>query len=305
MPRVVRPMLASLASAPFHIAGWSYEEKYDGYRIIAFKDGRSVRLVTRNLIDRTASFPEIADAIAKLPAKQLVLDGEVVIFDADGVSRFQLLQRHGQSEARAVYVAFDCLYARGEDLRGEPLTERRAALAREMPARSTLVKRSRSLGTNGLKAFDRAKREGLEGLIAKCEVSTYREGARTDQWRKVKVRREDEFVIGGFTAPGGSRQGFGALLVGAFDAKGALHYAGKVGTGYSDQTLATLMATMKPLVRRESPFAERVKERFVTWLSPKLVGQFAYTEITDDGMLRHPVFLGLREDKKAKSVRMP
>jgi bifunctional non-homologous end joining protein LigD len=231
----------------------------------------------------------------------------VVIFDAGGVSRFQLLQRRGLGEAMSapVYVAFDCVFARGRDLRGRPLSERREVLAKEIPARSGVLRRSRLLAANGMKAFERAKREGLEGLIAKRDASVYREGARSDQWLKVKVRREDEFVIAGFTAPRGQRRGFGALLLGVFDAKGELRFVGKVGTGYSERTIEMLMARLQPLVRANSPFAERVRERFVTWVEPELVAQIAYAEFTHDGKVRAPVFLGLRDDKRARTLRLP
>jgi bifunctional non-homologous end joining protein LigD len=307
LPKRLRPMLATPIDAPFHRRGWSYEEKYDGYRIVAFKEGRRVRLVTRNEKDRTGDFPDIAAAVAKLTAPTLVLDGEVVIFDDEGVSRFQLLQRRGIGEPTSapVYVVFDCVFARGDDLRNRPLSARREALEREVPARSKWLRRARCLAKNGMKAFERARREHLEGLIAKCDASVYREGVRSDQWLKVKVRREDEFVIGGYTAPRGHRQGFGALLVGVFDDKGALRYAGKVGTGYSERTIASLMARFPPLLRAQSPFAERVREKWVTWLEPRLVAQVAYAEFTADGKVRQSAFLGLRDDKRAREVRRP
>ena len=290
---------------PFHRPGWVYEEKYDGYRIIAYKSGADVKLVTRNLKDRTPEFGNIARAIAKLRAPTLILDGEVAILDDGGVSRFQLLQRRGVDPAVAdpVFVAFDCLYARGHDLREMPLADRRLVLQAEVNARAPL-KISRRLAANGLRAFEKAKASGLEGLIAKDSQSVYVAGTRSDRWRKVKFRPEDEFVIGGFTAPQGARDHFGALLVGAYEG-GKLRYAGKVGTGYSDRVLTDLIAQFRPLLRDTSPFADPVRERNVTWLEPRLVGQFAYTEITRDRLLRQPSFLGLRTDKAPRDVRWP
>jgi bifunctional non-homologous end joining protein LigD len=310
VPFRVRPMLATLVAAPFHLPGWIHEEKYDGYRVVAYKEGRAVSLITRNLKDRTAQFPEIAAAIARLPAPTLALDGEVVVFDRAGISRFQFLQRGDVDGASGppVFVAFDCLFARGHDLRDRPLVERRRVLEREVPeagaARRSTLRLARRLATNGLEAFDEARRLGLEGLVAKEPESRYVAGVRSPAWRKVKVRNEEEFVIGGFTAPEGVRRHLGALLVGAWD-DGRLRYAGKVGTGFTERTLTDLASRLRPLVRRTPPFVDPERERGVTWVEPELVAQIAFTEMTSDGRLRHPSFLGLREDKPARDVRWP
>ena len=298
-------MLATPVDAPFHRAGWVYEEKYDGIRILAEKDGPRVRLVTRNLKDRTADFPEIAAAVAALPAPTLVLDGEVVLFDARRVSRFHLLQRRelGEGAARPFFAVFDCLYARGRGLTSEPLSRRRAVLEAEVEERGVLLL-ARRLAADGLAAFAEAKRLGLEGIVAKNEAAPYAADTRSRDWLKVKVRAEEEFVIGGYTRPAGSRAHFGALLVGAHRG-GALRYAGKVGTGFTGKTLGDLMARFRSLVRPTSPFADDVRERGVTWLEPRLVAQVAFTELTEDGRLRHPAFLGLRADKEAADVRWP
>lgn len=308
MPRVpfrVTPMLAMLVGEPFHLPQWVYEEKYDGFRFIAYKEGRTVTLLTRNMKDRTAEFPAVAAAIAALVAPTLALDGEVVVLDEYGISRFQLLQRHllGELDAPPVFAAFDCLYARGRDLRDAPLRERRRVLEAEVGTRA-LVPLARRLPGDGFEAFAEARRRGLEGIVAKDPESPYLAGARSLAWRKVKVRAEEEFVVGGFTAPGGARTHFGALLVGAYEG-GALRYAGKVGTGFTARSLADLRRRFAPLVRATSPFADAPRERSVTWLSPKLVAQIGFTERTGDGRLRHPVFLGLREDKRPREVRWP
>jgi bifunctional non-homologous end joining protein LigD len=293
-------MLATLVAAPFHLPGWVYEEKYDGIRLLAYKEGRRVTLFTRNLKDRTADLPDIAAAVAALPAPTLVLDGEAVIFDAADVSRFQLLQQREDALDAPVFAVFDCLFARGRDLRDRSLAERRAVLEAEVKTGGALVV-ARRLADDGFAAFAEAQRLGLEGVVAKDERSPYLVGVRSPAWRKVKVRLEDEFVIGGFTAPAGARSHFGALLLGGWDGSN-LRYAGKVGTGFTARTLADLMTRLRPLVRPTSPFAERIREPRVTWVEPRLVAQLGFTERTGDGRLRHPVFLGLRDDKAAREV---
>jgi bifunctional non-homologous end joining protein LigD len=292
-------MLATLVDAPFHAPGWVYEEKYDGIRILAAKHGRRVQLVTRNLIDRTSDFPAIAAAIARLPAPTLLLDGEIVVFDAAGVSRFQLFG--GDPRREPVYVVFDVLCARGRDVRGRPLADRRTLLTKEVRVGGPL-RLARRLAADGFKAFERARAQGLEGIVAKDAASPYETGKRSMAWRKVKIRAEEEFVIGGFTAPAGARSHFGAILVGAFEGD-RLRYAGKVGTGFTTKTLTALAARFRPLVRATPPFVDPPRERGVTWLEPRLVAQIGFMERTGDGRLRHPVFLGVREDKAASDVR--
>jgi bifunctional non-homologous end joining protein LigD len=292
-------MLATLVDEPFHAPGWVYEEKYDGIRILAAKNGARVQLVTRNQIDRTADFPEIAAALARLPAPTLLLDGEIVFFDAAGVSRFQLFG--AGTRRRPVYVLFDVLFARGRDLRALPLAERREILETEVRPEGPL-RLARRLAADGFKAFERARARGLEGIVAKDAASPYEAGKRSMAWRKVKLRAEEEFVIGGYTAPAGARSHLGAILVGAFDGD-RLRYAGKVGTGFTTKTLAELAQRFRPLARSTPPFVDPPGERGVTWLEPRLVAQIGFMERTGDGRLRHPVFLGLRDDKAADEVR--
>jgi bifunctional non-homologous end joining protein LigD len=294
-------MLATLVDAPAQRPGWVWEEKYDGIRLIARKDGRRARLLTRNDKDRTGDFPEVAAAVAALPAPTLVLDGEVVVFDAGGVSRFQLLQRRAEGASPPIYVVFDCLHADGRDLLQSPLTDRRATLEAEV-REGPRLQLARRLAGDGLHAFAAARRRGLEGVIGKDPTSPYLPGVRSPAWCKVKVRAEEEFVIGGFTAPQGGRQHLGALLVGAWDGP-ALRYAGKVGTGFTTAVLLDLQRRLTPLTRAASPFADTPRARDVTWTEPRLVAQLGFTERTGDGKLRHPVFLGLRDDKSARDVR--
>jgi bifunctional non-homologous end joining protein LigD len=292
-------MLATLVDEPFQKANWIFEEKYDGVRMLAYKEGAKVTLISRNAIDRTARYPEIVAAIEKLKMKTLLLDGEIVIFTKKNVSSFQALQ---QGKGQAKYAVFDCLYENGKDLRKKPLSERRATLESVLQPSPVLLL-SAKLDQDGQKAFRVASQRGFEGIVAKNMASAYVEG-RSHQWLKVKVHQEDEFVIGGFTQPSGSREHFGALLLGAYSPKG-LVYTGKVGTGFNDEILASLHREFKPLVRARSPFAEQVRERGTTFLSPKLVAQIGFTEWTKDRKLRHPVFLGLRDDKNPEDVTMP
>lgn len=299
IPFHVRPMLATLVGEPFDRPGWIYEEKYDGDRILAYKDGRGVRLVSRNAKDRTDRFPAIAAAVSKLPAKTLVLDGEAVVFDKKGVSHFQSLQ---EGIGHPVYVVFDCLYRDGKDYRRETLSARQAAMRRVLRTGPDLRPAQR-LAENGLKAFAQAKRAGLEGLVAKDSSSPYVE-ARSPLWLKVKIHREDEFVIAGFTSPAGSRQYFGALLLGVYEKK-ELRYVGKVGTGFDRKRLASLYRQFRPLIIQGCPFTRPPPGKHVTFLAPKLVAQISYQEITADKKLRQPVFLGLRADKRAKDVTLP
>jgi bifunctional non-homologous end joining protein LigD len=290
------PMLATLVDAPFARPNWIFEEKYDGVRMLAYKEGARVSLMSRNAIDRTARYPEIAAAVQKLKPKTLCIDGEIVVFDAKKVSRFQLLQ---QGKGVPNYAVFDCLYAEGEDLRKKTLSTRREALERFVKP-SALLLLSAILSPDGLKAFQIASRRGFEGVVCKNLAAVYVE-KRSREWLKVKVHQEDEFVIGGFTKPTGSRQYFGALLLGVY-AHNQLRYVGKVGTGFNTEILASLHRKFRPLIRSESPFSQVVRERDATFLAPRLVAQLSFTEWTKKGKLRHPVYLGLRDDKKPRDV---
>ena len=292
-------MLATLSAEPFDRPGWVYEEKYDGYRLLAYKEGARVTLLSRNDIDKTSAFPQIVAAVAELPARTLLLDGEAVAFDRKRVSRFQFLQRGANL---SVYAVFDCLYVDGLDLRKEAQSARRAALEEQIRGAQGIFA-SRILSPNGLNAFRKAKERGLEGVIAKSQASAYGEG-RSKQWLKWKVHREEEFVIGGFTAPAGSRTEFGALLLGAYKGR-ELRYVGKVGTGFTRKTLASLREAFAPMMRQGPAFVDPPRERDITWLEPRLVAQISFQEWTADQKLRQPVFLGLRDDKKPRECVLP
>jgi bifunctional non-homologous end joining protein LigD len=299
IPFRVHPMLATLVAEPFNRPGWVYEEKYDGDRILAYKQGDRVQLWSRNRKDRTERFPDIVEAIEALRPRTLLLDGEVVVFDRKGVSRFQLLQ---QKSGEFVYSVFDCLYADGKDIRQESLAARRAVLEASIGANPRL-RISRRLAANGLQAYRTAKRRGYEGLVAKNESSPYVE-ARSGYWLKVKVHKEDEFIICGYTKPAGSRQHFGALLLAAYSGK-ALRYVGKVGTGFDALTLSALWKRFQPLVRSRTDLANPPRDKGLIFVAPKLVAQISYQEWTSEEKLRQPVFLGLRDDKPARQVVMP
>ncbi len=292
-------MLATLVPEPFHRPGWVYEEKYDGYRILAYKEGANVTLYSRNAKDRTESFAQVARAIATLPDRTLLLDGEAVAFDSKLVSRFQLLQ---QGDVPYVYAVFDCLYRNGRDLRNEPLTARRESMEDAIGDTVHLFP-SRRLESNGLKAYETAKRKGWEGVVGKEVSAPYVEG-RSAKWLKVKIKQEEEFVIGGYTAPAGSRSHFGSLLLGAYRGRD-LHYVGRVGTGFNNKTLSALHRKFQPLVQKKSPFVAPPRIKDSTWLAPKMVAQVGFQEWTDDQKLRQPVFYGLRDDKKPTEVLLP
>lgn len=296
-------MLATLVRKPFHTPGWVYEEKYDGYRILAYKEGERVQLLSRNAKDRTATFSKIADALSGLPAKTVLLDGEAVAFDRHNISRFQLLQN---LKSEPHYAVFDCLYCDGRDLRAQSLTARRAALEKLIPetaGKRALIFPAARLAPNGLDAYRVAQRKRYEGVIAKDASAPYIEG-RSNKWLKFKVHQEDEFLVVGYTAPAGSRQHFGALLLGAYN-RGKLQYVGKVGTGFSQQSLATLVKKFQPLTLGKPSVEHPPREKNVTYLAPRLVAQIAFEEWTNDRKLRQPVFLGLRDDKRPEEVTMP
>jgi DNA ligase D-like protein (predicted ligase) len=293
-------MLATLVSEPFDRLGWIFEEKYDGNRTIAYRRGARARLLSRTGKDVTAQFVEIATAIERLTSESFVLDGEVVAFDQNDVSRFQLLQRRAMGEpVRPVFAVFDCLRADGKSLVTRPLRERRRALERIVPERADLLMRARRLSGSGTHAYQFACRKGWEGIVAKDEDAPYEPGKRSGAWLKIKCRKQSEFVIGGFTRPEGQRSDFGALLVGLYDGS-RLRYTGKVGTGFSQATLTDLGAKMRKLRVNESPFGSAPRESSSTWIRPALVAELTFAEWTRDGKLRQPVFLGLRHDKKPR-----
>lgn len=313
----IEPMKARLLASPPSSGDWIYEVKFDGYRAMAFKKNSAVRLLSRNNKELGEKFPEVADSIARVKAEQAIIDGEIVALDAEGRSSFQLLQAYALGEKRPpiVFYAFDLLRLNGKDLRKEPLPMRKARLAELLKKAGGFVRYSASLEGRVEDLLKESRRLGLEGLIGKRKDSVYEAGQRSGAWIKLKLHHEQEMVIGGFTDPEGTREHFGALLVGYYE-KGALRFAGKVGTGFNRALLEDLHTRLRKVAQKECPFADEqvgkgassaqgltVQERLRShWVKPALVGQVKFSEWTRDGKLRQPVFLGLREDKNPKEV---
>lgn len=296
----IRPMLATLHDAPFSDPRWLFEIKWDGYRAIAETNGVQSRLYSRNGLAFEKSYPAVFEALKKIRRK-MVLDGEIVATDEQGKPVFQLLQNALEGEVRLHYYVFDILYLNGKSLEGKPLIERKAMLEKLLP-QSDVIRYSDHVLERGDEFFKVMQERGLEGMIAKRADSTYREGVRSPDWRKVKHIQTDEAVIVGFTQARGSRKHFGAVVLGQY-VKGKLVYIGHTGTGFNTGTLKTLYERMKRMETGESPFEGRIKTNMpVTWIRPELVCNIKYTEVTKDGIRRHPVFMGLRTDKEAEEV---
>jgi bifunctional non-homologous end joining protein LigD len=298
IPGWVEPMKAVLTEERFSDPDWVFERKLDGLRCLAFKDAAGVRLLSRNKLSFNGRFPAIAQALQDDPATNFVVDGEIVAF-ARGKSTFETLQQRGGRPAEIYLYLFDVLYADGEDVSALPWRERKALL-RKLLRFSGPLRLTQHRNGDGEALFRDACEKGWEGLIAKRADARYTHG-RSRDWLKFKCGFEQELVIGGFTAPRGTRTDLGALLVGHYEGDD-LRYAGKVGTGFTRATLADLAGKLAPLERADSPFADRVREGHVTWVEPELVAQVAFSEWTRDGRLRHPRFLGLRDDKAAREV---
>jgi bifunctional non-homologous end joining protein LigD len=305
----IDPELATLTKERFFDLAWMYERKFDGERCLAYRDTEGVALMTRNQQRVNSTYPELAAALAAQDATDFVIDGEVVAFDGSTTSFSRLQQRLGVrnpperliAAVPVVYYLFDVLRADGRDVRGLPLRERknvlRSLLSFGGPLRFTTHR------TAGAEAYwDQACGKGWEGLVVKRADSPYRSG-RSRDWLKFKCENSQEFVIGGYTDPRGSRADFGALLVGYYDAGGQLVYAGKVGTGFDSPTLARLLAAMAGLEQPGPPFDRGTLPRAgVHWIRPQLVGEVGFSEWTAAGQLRHPRYLGMRRDKDARSV---
>jgi bifunctional non-homologous end joining protein LigD len=300
LPDRVEPMRAILTDERFDDPNWIFERKLDGVRSIATRahDG-SVRLTSRNELSQNDRFPEIVTALRDASEHELVLDGEIVAFQGSQTS-FSRLARRGREPVAVYLYAFDLLYLDGHDIRALPLRARKSLLSRAVEFNGPL-RLTPHRNRDGTRFFREACQKGWEGLIAKRADSPY-SGTRSRDWLKFKCGNEQELVIGGYTPPRGSRVELGALLLGYYDG-GELRYAGKVGTGFDRETLHDLARRLEPLRREDPPFAGEVpRERGVTWVEPRLVAQVGFSEWTRDGRLRHPRFLGLREDKDARDV---
>jgi len=318
MPTSVHPMLAEPAEKPFDDPGWLFEIKWDGYRAVAFVDDGRLRLVSRNQNDLTAQYPELQELPEFIRAKTAVLDGEVVALDEAGRSSFSLIQqrtgirrigKHVAPKAGipVLYYAFDLLYLDGFDLRRVELEQRKKKLAEIIQAGGPV--RYSEHFDHGVQLFEAAQQKGLEGILAKRRDSFYEE-RRSSQWLKIKITQTIDCVIGGYTDPEGSRQYFGSIVLGLYDKNKNLIHVGQAGSGFDQKTLAEVWQKLKPLATNKNPFHGKVEAlRDVHWVKPKLVAEIKFSDWTHEtgegGMkLRAPVFLRLREDRKAEECAM-
>jgi bifunctional non-homologous end joining protein LigD len=316
LPDFVEPMKAKLVDS-MPSGDWIYEIKFDGYRALAIRGGNETRILSRNQKDLGSKFPEVKDSIAALDLQDAIIDGEMVALDEKGRSSFQLLQGFDMGEQRPpiVFYAFDLLRFNGKDLRNLPIEERKAKLEELLKKPPGVIRYSVSFTKDIPELLDRAGKLGLEGLIGKRSGSKYEAGRRTGAWIKIKLHLEQEFVIGGFTEPEGSRKYFGALLVGFYEGE-KLKFAGRVGTGFSEKLLRRLYSELNKIRIDKCPFYNlpaagrnrwdqgltAAEMKRCHWVRPAMVCQIKFTEWTRDDRLRQPVFLGIRDDKTAREV---
>jgi len=309
MPAFTPPMLATLAKHAFSDTAWVFEAKLDGQRSLLWRRRSTVRLITRNEKDFTSHYPDLAEAVLRSDTAPLIADGEIVAFRGEVTSFSTLQERMQNARPSAAQVAavpvvfylFDLIWFDGYDLSALPLVARKSLLHRAIVF-DDAVRFSEHLDEEGEVAFRAACEKGWEGLIAKNASAPYTHG-RSNDWLKFKCVSEQEFVVLGWTDPGGSRSGLGALLVGYYE-EGELQFGGKVGTGFGERELAMLTGRLTPLERTDPPIADAkgLSMRGVHWVRPELVAQVGFSEWTPDGKLRHPRYLGLRDDKRPKQV---
>ena len=315
--RFIDPMKPRLVEKPPTAGDWIYELKFDGIRLIAVRSGKKASLLSRNKNELTGRFPEIVEAVKSLPARECVIDGEVVALDEEGRSSFQLLQaREMEGRKSPVYFyAFDLLQLDGKSLIGLPLEARKNVLEKLCADAGDPIRYSGVIGGDAKALLDEVKHRGLEGIVGKQRTSVYEPGRRSGAWIKLKCANKQEFVIGGYTPPQGSRKHFGAILVGYYENK-RLVFAGKVGTGFTTEWLLVLHKKFRAEERSDCPFVDLPSKqngqwvqgitpsmmRKMHWVKPVFVCEIKFAEWTRDGKLRAPVFLGLREDKKASDV---
>ncbi|HEY6874119.1 MAG TPA: non-homologous end-joining DNA ligase [Geobacteraceae bacterium] len=301
MPHAVQAMLATLVREPFDHPDWLFEMKWDGYRAVAEVQDGDVALYSRNLISMNQKYFPIVDALRKLRC-EAVLDGEIVVVDERGHPDFQMLQNYRKSGGgHLLYYVFDLLHFQGHDLTSLPLVRRKELLKNILPS-SPKIRFSDHVWKDGVLFYQVVREKGLEGIIAKHALSPYRMGRRSRQWLKVKTRRTQECVIAGFTQPRGGRRHFGALVLGLFAGE-ELVYIGHSGGGFAAKDLKEIREKLDPLIQGECPFKMAPKTNTpATWLRPELVCEVAFSGWTEDAVMRHPVFLRLREDKAACEV---
>ncbi len=296
-------MLAKEAEQPFDDKNWLYEIKWDGYRAIAEQENKDVKLYSRNGITFENSYPIIVQELKKIK-DNVVLDGEIVVLNDEGHPDFQLLQHYESNTHRPInYCVFDILSVNGYNTCELPLIKRKELL-KDVIKKNDVIKYSDHIEENGIAFFNASTHNNLEGIMAKKADSQYYIGKRTNEWLKIKNHKTQEAIITGYTDPGGARKYFGALVLGIKDGD-KLKYIGHTGSGFDQQSLKEMWNLLQPLKQSKSPFDEKVKTNMpVTWVKPKLVCEIKFTEVTRDGMLRHPIFLHLRKDKSIKEVTM-
>lgn len=301
MQHHIKPMLAKSIDAPFDDPHFFFEMKYDGYRTISEIDHERVHMYSRNGISFDEKFAPIHKALTRFETSA-VLDGEVVVIDNHGIPRFQLLQDFPKTKGKLIYYVFDLLYYDGHDLTSEPLYKRKEILEKIIPALPN-VQYSDHIEKTGIAMFAQIKQLGMEGIIAKNKDSIYTAGGRSSQWLKIKTEMRQEVVIAGFTKPKGARNHFGALIAGIYK-NDTFTYIGHVGGGFDEEKLKTIYKALQPLVQPSCPFKNKPKTNApVTWVKPTLLAEVTFSNWTHDGQMRHPIFLGLREDKDAKEVK--
>lgn len=301
MPGELTPMLATLVNEPFDSGQWIFEIKWDGYRSLAYCSGSSVELISRNKKPFTDKYKPVSQALAALNM-DAVFDGEIVAVDDKGLANFQALQNWQNTPVRLQFFIFDVIWLQGYDLSGLTLLERKKILQQCIPADDEVLKYSDHVVGKGNDFFKVALGQGLEGIMAKKADSLYQSGVRTEDWVKIKVNLRQEVVIAGYTEPRNTRQFFGSLLLGIYD-EGKLQYVGHTGSGFDKKGLEAIHRKLQPLVTGKSPFEKAPKTNMpATWVKPKLVCEIKFTEWTKDRMARHPIFMGLRSDKKPQDV---
>lgn len=304
MPQKISPELATLVDAAPSGNKWLHEIKYDGYRLITYIKNNKVRMMTRGGLDWTNKFLTIKHALEKMSLPNVIFDGEVIAFDKKGQSNFQLLQNALQSKktTKLGYFIFDILYYDNAVLFDMPLIARKEILQALLSKQNKIIFYSDHIVGNGPKVFTKACKSNLEGIISKKVDSAYRQ-VRTQDWVKVKCVSRQEFVIGGYTKPAGNRRHFGALLVGVYNKDKNLVYSGRVGTGFNAETLKEIGNQLKEIATDTNPFSSKPPGgKNITWVKPQFLAEVEYTEMTHEGMLRHPSFKGLRKDKAPKKV---
>ena len=300
----IHPMLATTVDKPFNSKEWLFELKLDGYRAITEIKNSNLLLYSRNGLDLLQRFRPLATALKKIRTN-MILDGEIVLINEQNRPDFQKLQNYKDNKhLPIVYYVFDLLSLQNKNLMQEPLSERKKLLKKWIKKSGTVIRYCDHIEEFGIDLYRMIKADDLEGIIAKKKESRYIPGVRTRDWLKIKYHKTQEAIITGYTAPKGSRQHFGALILAQYK-KNKLLYIGHTGTGFTEKLLKELREKMNPLITDRSPFTENIKTNApVTWLKPVLVCEVAYSEITRDGILRHPVYKGLRTDKKSKMIKV-